>query len=742
MSDTAIAQGPDSEMLLLLADIASWPPFDEAIQSAPRIVAGVPSLQRGLVWRAGQVELLWDSLARGFPVGSLIVCARLASELQYTRGLTSRVADMRVTHHLLDGQQRAQAIRLGFHDPFGPSAANAALNGQLLWLDLAADRPGGTRAYRFRVTTKAHPWGYAPDDDASRLPVTRIREALIACGCDPDDDNPERRPEPAACWPVAATAPVPLAWLLLVKDDSDAGLIAAIHARCAAVPDTLPYDQWVSAVRAVLSAPEQSRQLRTIWQAVRRIRRTRIPVLEVPADVMAGDNDDLGDAEQAVTVAETLFQRLNTLGTTLDGDELAYSMIKAHWPDIEESIAALAHSRKLPEARLVSLAARIPVNAQGDPGHAVSTRVSVEAIRRLAVRDPGTQAHSDFARRQRDVRARFDAFFLRDEQASLGPILEQVCRWCMPGTSFGLPLVLQTSIARSAPNAYALLLWMAHKALLDGTEADASTGRHVQALISALRWFALDGRRAPAAIAVLIAKGGPITSASLAGVLRQVCDDNTWLVRLPPSPAELAETLPEPQLDDIDSWRWREGLRGSEESKDAVRRIMREDDMLLYAQRALIKEKFAHYDPSRRDMWSDHDRPWDFDHIVPSKVINYNQRLVDTAKQVVRQWGLESIANRRAWPMTQNRSDQAMAPDIKLGKEGLPKNMPPALAMEWSFLEGPELAGFQRGFDYTQDSGPEALRDFVAAARHRLLRIYASWYGPEGLDVGHLTRSV
>ena len=33
----------------------------------------IPALQRGLVWKPKQVELLWDSLLRGFPIGSFML---------------------------------------------------------------------------------------------------------------------------------------------------------------------------------------------------------------------------------------------------------------------------------------------------------------------------------------------------------------------------------------------------------------------------------------------------------------------------------------------------------------------------------------------------------------------------------------------------------------------------------------------------------------------------------------------
>ena len=59
---------------LTLLDIASWHSKPLAPGKHPSIVAGIASLQRGAVWNAGQVELLWDSMMRGFPVGSLVLC--------------------------------------------------------------------------------------------------------------------------------------------------------------------------------------------------------------------------------------------------------------------------------------------------------------------------------------------------------------------------------------------------------------------------------------------------------------------------------------------------------------------------------------------------------------------------------------------------------------------------------------------------------------------------------------------
>ena len=136
------SDGSPEGKMMSLREIASWPPFSGAPGELPSIVAGVPSLQRGLVWRAGQVELMWDSLARGFPIGSLVVCPKL-SGAQRTRNAAGTDGNL-VTHHLLDGQQRAQAMHLGFVDPI------ASKSEVTLWLDLAPGKPGGTREFRFR----------------------------------------------------------------------------------------------------------------------------------------------------------------------------------------------------------------------------------------------------------------------------------------------------------------------------------------------------------------------------------------------------------------------------------------------------------------------------------------------------------------------------------------------------------------------------------------------------------------
>ena len=44
----------------------------------------IPALQRGLVWSPRQVELLWDSILRGFPIGAFVFTPVISNEEQLT----------------------------------------------------------------------------------------------------------------------------------------------------------------------------------------------------------------------------------------------------------------------------------------------------------------------------------------------------------------------------------------------------------------------------------------------------------------------------------------------------------------------------------------------------------------------------------------------------------------------------------------------------------------------------------
>lgn len=90
-------------MDFLISEIADWTLSNSKVT--------IPAIQRGLVWKPSQVELLWDSILRGFPIGSFML-----SE------------NDNCTYNLMDGQQRFNAISLGFNKV--PNARS------IIWIDL------------------------------------------------------------------------------------------------------------------------------------------------------------------------------------------------------------------------------------------------------------------------------------------------------------------------------------------------------------------------------------------------------------------------------------------------------------------------------------------------------------------------------------------------------------------------------------------------------------------------------
>ena len=62
----------NSGTLLSLKDVAAWQ-IAGIRPDNPDVRAALPALQRGAVWRAPQIEDLWDSVVRGFPVGAFLL---------------------------------------------------------------------------------------------------------------------------------------------------------------------------------------------------------------------------------------------------------------------------------------------------------------------------------------------------------------------------------------------------------------------------------------------------------------------------------------------------------------------------------------------------------------------------------------------------------------------------------------------------------------------------------------------
>ena len=93
----------DAHQLLSLKQIAGW---QDIVDCDSNITARIPSLQRGAVWEPQQIEMLWDSIMRGFPIGSIVISKKIETQKDKKQiTLSSNLAPQKETsHHILDGQ--------------------------------------------------------------------------------------------------------------------------------------------------------------------------------------------------------------------------------------------------------------------------------------------------------------------------------------------------------------------------------------------------------------------------------------------------------------------------------------------------------------------------------------------------------------------------------------------------------------------------------------------------------------
>lgn len=193
------------------------------------------------------------------------------------------------------------------------------------------------------------------------------------------------------------------------------------------------------------------------------------------------------------------------------------------------------------------------------------------------------------------------------------------------------------------------------------------------------------------------------------------------------TPKEFEDFLKLPQIENIKdedtekiiaSWRFGTLISDSDENKEKwevfLNALRGNRVILLYAQREYLKKRFNSFDPARKDLWENHNRPWDYDHIFAKKYAN-NIKSNNTFLYFCQEWR-DSNGNMRAWPFEANRSDQAELAIDKINAENMIN----------SFIDSSEIEGFSVGYSAVRNA-KDALK-FASSCRSRLVRIYKEWF--------------
>lgn len=698
-----------------LKTIANW---QLAPDSSSELQVSLPKIQRGFVWEPSKVINLWDSLLRGFPIGSLML-----SEVAEEGAMLSETG--RQTYWLLDGQQRATSIAMGFYNPWSTNLANQemwSLKDKIptLWLDLLPEAKDETKLYFPLLVTKSHPWGYKHNGDV--LSWGERSKALAAYSAELKSDKYTSYPV-EKCFPhQTGGLPVPMA-LLIEANQMSSSSDQDFRIKLASLFNALP-EGWREKYtkRFTVITDELWKRIRN---ALRQIESCQVHLNYLSQEAAA--NDRFTNEDNSV-----LFVRLNAGGTPLDGEELIFSMFKSLFPKAKDAVEKSAADFMAP-SKLFSLFVRL-VLSDRDPG--------------LLWKPVGLRDFRHHIRQGEDGQAfrnSLEEFIV----GNVADLMEKARDLLLNVPNFGMPGPVATRTINQAPDVFlALLYWIWKGGVV---ELGGEDHRKLIGCFTAISWFgpskARDRRDALQSWFEFVRTNVAASLWSPASLQHLFIRAENFLPYLP-SPEDLSQFLIGTVMDMDDYHYDRIGdhlltqehaltkryqdyfpiLVPDKSAEHTVNhfRIFLDGlwdcrNMLLFAQRHFIQESFKDFDQWEYAL-KDSNCPWDWDHIYPSA---YGLHGVNPKYKC---WH-NSIGNRRAEKLSDNRRNQADAPIVKLKDADLRVDsfIPDFV---WDLMNSAGEANIKEA------NGGDQLCKIVL---ERLVAIYREWY--DELRIGSITES-
>lgn len=591
-----------------LREIADW-------QLKQNCEVTLPSIQRGFVWKPNQVENLWDSVLRGYPIGSFLLSDNENG-----------------TYDLMDGQQRATAIFLGYLNPYTQRDETSAwsIRSELpvVWLDVCPKSKPKTSEYLVRVVTRSHPWGYQEVDNANKLPQKHRRDALAIFRQHQDNRIiGYSQFKNTTVFPYAACMPLPLSFIL-EAGDSDSLIQTAKNI----LPDyfrTL-HGGFQNKSEFIDRLFGIKRQLDDLICAINSAVKARcIHCDTVQQEVLKKETED----------DPTLFVRINSSGTDLSGDDLVYSVYKSIYPDakdlVERSQEVLCY---IAPTQIIALAIRIAWSETNDNKY--SKKRSVKEFQ-------GLRNNGQFVEKLNAL--------VHDTEGIFKPVIDALlARDIMPETGGGLPPVLVKQFVRKSQDLfYAFACWLRQN---KEQPVDAGLKLRMLAKLLTLSWFGIGDKK------------------YVDDNWQKLMSKDFWLEPVIPHPIDLS-----PQVLFDSNWgslsdyqrRWRD-------------MACKKHELVLFAQREFINVEFSDF--NQMESLEDSNVPWDFDHIYPKDWVSGKHNVPPSIKNWV--W---ANGNYRAISLEQNRSESDhVSPSGRLCDEMQRRN---AFVLEndwcfWSRIKG------------------------------------------------------
>ena len=247
---------------------------------------------------------------------------------------------------LLDGQQRATVISLGYYNPWieKDKKIGNVKSLPVIWIDIQPQECTELHKYVFRVVTRSHPWGYQLLHNSEKLSVRDRRDAKSK-----HNEKPYTTWSPCERFPYDSYLPVPLSFLLESRNVGD--VIDMCKQYLGGGIDT----KYFSADTYFKRLKESKSYIEELLTIKEKLALSKIPAIVLPQELLLDSADQEGENES------TLFVRLNRGGTQIDGEELIYSIYKSIFPQAKDLVENMSNNIFAP-SRIITLVARLALS--------------------------------------------------------------------------------------------------------------------------------------------------------------------------------------------------------------------------------------------------------------------------------------------------------------------------------------------------------------------------------------------
>ncbi|MDI9366044.1 MAG: DUF262 domain-containing protein [Flavobacterium sp.] len=666
----------------------------------------LPALQRGFVWKASQIESLWDSILRGFPIGSFLL---------------SRSEDEKL--FLLDGQQRATSLAIGFYNPWEKTLNEknnfwSLKNIPIVWIDLNPSEKTNTQKFVIRVITQSHPWGYQRKDNNSILSVSDRRNALKVFRENPDNENGGYiQLSPLKVFPYDSNLPVPLTFLIKSISEYKENWKVYLIELCR---EQLPINiktkhsendekNYLDKLTEVIYSSEFDKN---IFNAIVNLEQVVVPAIVIKQEILKAEDEQTGEDP-------TLFVRLNSSGTRIAGEELIYSIYKASFPEAKKLVENIGASFVAPSL-VISLVSRLALSEINENNYPYS--ISVNYFRKEIKDD-------NFKTKLRELIG-------NEFNSPASQLFNKAFEILLSKNDFEIPPVLVKSIVKGSPDLFLLLLqWIKFN---DGV-ISKEVNKNILAKLTALTWFGDNTKYVPKLWSNINTKEFCWSKQNLSipylnkkdfimypmilpttlknYLLQSVVKENVlWENLYPPADNKILKTFS--SILNTELQQETEIANATNEMWVSFRnRLFWCKPLVLFAQRKYINDSFGEF--NQMETLEDTNTPWDWDHIYPASWVYAKWNINPNT----RHW-TNAIGNFRAMSLEENRSENnSLSPCDRLIN-----------VREQSFVKENDWEYWEKIKGRINDGDSEMIKIHLSAIVHRLCNIYEEWY--ETLDVG------